>query len=121
MPFRSPRSIQDHSLVHCDRTPSKLRSYFSLSRPILPSPAAAMLKHFSPLGCYAFLLLFLLAANTIPARGGETVSQPPEAAKSVTFDSPEATSPSGTDAFLLQPGFRVERLFSVPKDTFGSW
>src|SRR5262249_2848425 len=54
-------------------------------------------------------------------RGGEPVFQQPEVVKSVTFDSAEAKSPAGTNAFLLQPGFRVERLFTVPKDTLGSW
>jgi putative heme-binding domain-containing protein len=45
----------------------------------------------------------------------------PEVVKSVTFDSAEAKSEAGTDAFLLQPGYQVERLFTVPKDTLGSW
>lgn len=73
----------------------------------------------------AYLALFFIfssgVTDTKVVDGGETISQPSEVAKSITFDSPEAKSPAGTDAFLLQPGFRVERLFTVPKDTLGSW
>lgn len=36
-----------------------------------------------------------------------------------TESTPE--SPSSPDAFVVPPGFQVERLFTVPPDTLGSW
>src|SRR5689334_798605 len=81
-----------------------------------------MLKSSCDVGTLATVWFFFAAFTfTNVARGGETVSQQPEVAKSVTFDREEAKSLAGTNAFLLQPGFRVERLFTVPKDTLGSW
>ncbi len=55
-------------------------------------------------------------------RADDVVTQKPEVAQSVVFGSAADKDPQTTrDAFHLLPGFQVERLFTVPKEEFGSW
>lgn len=59
----------------------------------------------------------VMAAET---SDGKLFTQTPEIAPAVRpADSPRQEEPR--DAFHLLPGFQVERLFTVPKDTLGSW
>ena len=52
----------------------------------------------------------------------DVVTQKPELAVSVVAGSEaEKAAETPRDAFHLPPGFQVERLFTVPKDEFGSW
>jgi len=56
------------------------------------------------------------------ARADDNVlTQKPEIAASVSGAEPGETTDVPRDAFHLLPGFQVERLFTVPKETCGSW
>jgi glucose/arabinose dehydrogenase len=56
------------------------------------------------------------------ARGDDNVmTQKPEIAPSVTAGPGAADPAVPRDAFHLLPGFQVERLFTVPKETYGTW
>ncbi len=69
-----------------------------------------------------FMLSVTLRLAGNAAFGDEiVVSQKPEIAVSVTTHPVAADAPVPRDAFHLLPGFQVERLFTVPKDKFGSW
>src|SRR5207248_1821499 len=69
----------------------------------------AVLRHV----CTALVLSLVVAPSAQP---GETFTQVPEVVAAKTFGAEDVG-----DAFLLPPGFQVERLFTVPKDTLGSW
>ncbi|HEX4144769.1 MAG TPA: c-type cytochrome [Pirellulales bacterium] len=75
------------------------------------------------LGCCLSALLTLSVAGAARGDDDNHVTQQPEIALSVTAGQtptpPEKEIPR--DAFHLLPGFQVERLFTVPKDKFGSW
>ena len=67
---------------------------------------------------------FVLSGVGIRAACGDdnVLTQKPEIAVSVVTGTPATTDPATPrDAFHLLPGFQVERLFTVPKDKFGSW
>ena len=65
--------------------------------------------------------LSLSAAGLSAARGDDNLdTQKPEIALSVTAAAP-ADKEAPRDAFHVLPGFQVERLYTVPKDKFGSW
>ncbi len=52
----------------------------------------------------------------------EVIVQKPEIAASLVAEPGKPVDPAAPrDAFHLLPGFQVERLFSVPKETHGSW
>ncbi|HEY1784007.1 MAG TPA: c-type cytochrome [Pirellulales bacterium] len=81
------------------------------------------------LGCCLWAAITLSAAATSTARGDDDnhATQQPEIVPSVTAGQTSAAA-SGQpaaevprDAFHVLPGFQVERLFTVPKDKFGSW
>ncbi len=59
-------------------------------------------------------LLALIVASPLVA--GEVVTQKPE-----VQTANEPGSKAKPDAFNVLPGFQVEKLFTVPKATFGSW
>lgn len=49
------------------------------------------------------------------------ITQPAEVSKSVSDPAQIPADAGETGPFLLQPGFQVEKLFTVPKDVLGSW
>jgi putative heme-binding domain-containing protein len=66
--------------------------------------------------------LALFGVGISVARGDEAVTQKPEIATSFVVEPGKPIDPAAPrDAFHLLPGFQVERLFSVPKETHGSW
>ena len=70
------------------------------------------------------LVVLLAESFFAPAVGADddVVTQKPELAVSVVAGSEaEKAAETPRDAFHLPPGFQVERLFTVPKDEFGSW
>ena len=68
----------------------------------------------------AFVLL--LAGGVSALADDDVVTQKPEIAVSVVAGSEaEKAAETPRDAFHLLPGFQVERLFTVPKEEFGSW
>jgi putative heme-binding domain-containing protein len=73
------------------------------------------------LGCCLSALLTLSGAATGVALADDNLEiQKPEIAVSVPVgEAAEKEAPR--DAFYLLPGFQVERLFTVPKEKFGSW
>src|SRR5262245_51142637 len=62
------------------------------------------------------LVLCAALAFSVPSWAGEVITQPP-AVQPANVPGDKARP----DAFNVLPGFRVERIFNVPKDKFGSW
>ena len=75
------------------------------------------------LGRCLSVILMLSGAGIGAARGDDNrMTQKPEIAPSVTAGTPAAADPAAPrDAFHLLRGFQVERLFTVPKETYGTW
>lgn len=62
-----------------------------------------------------------LGGSVIAADELVRISQPSEVMKSVSDASQIPADAGETGPFLLRPGFQVEKLFTVPKETLGSW
>src|SRR5687768_9379370 len=60
-----------------------------------------------------FFFLFVIAAPSVAA---DVVTQKPELQPANTADARPRP-----DAFNVLPGFQVEKIFTVPKNRFGSW
>lgn len=85
-----------------------------LPRHACGSPQIFSWKRIVATAALTFVLGALCAVQQAAAQ--DTFSEKSEVQKTAGFDQP-----SETGVFQVQPGFQVEKLFTVPKDKLGSW
>jgi hypothetical protein len=72
-------------------------------------------------GAWALAASASTAPAQTPADDSRIFTQTSAVAESVTDPAKATAEAGGAGPFLLQPGFQVERIFTVPKDKLGSW